>query len=44
MQTKDPALTKTLIVDGDKDKITHPHVSEHHRVVEVIQDDLHHKA
>ena len=44
MQTKDPALTKTLIVDGDKDKITHPHVSEHHRVVEVIQDDLHHKG
>ena len=45
MQTKDPALTKTLIVDSDKDKTTHPHVGEHHRVGhEILQDDLHHKG
>ena len=45
MQTKDPALTKTLIVDDAKDGISHPHIGEHHRVAhEIIQDDLHHKG
>ncbi|WP_352338545.1 hypothetical protein [Psychrobacter sp. 16-MNA-CIBAN-0192] len=44
MQTKDPALTKTLIVDG-KDKTDHLHTGEHHHVTpELIHDDLHHKG
>ena len=45
MQTKDPALTKTLITDHNTDKLTHPHIGEHHQVGhEIIQDDLHHKG
>jgi hypothetical protein len=44
MQTKDPALTKTPIVDG-KDKPDHLHIGGHHRVTpEIVHDDPHHKG
>ena len=44
MQTKDPALTKTPIIDG-KDKPDHLHIGGHHRVTpEIVHDDPHHKG
>ena len=39
MQTKDPALTKTLIVDKENERQGQPHVGDHHRVgTETLHD------